>query len=123
MPDPMTDPMTDRGQAGFSLVEMMVAILLLSIAIVGAFRVLDSGVTGATGEETRLLAELVALNRAAELALGETGLPARVDLGGRTWTIETADAATEGGFVETTLRVLPEGGGPGARIVGWRAAP
>ena len=108
-------------QAGFSLVEMMVAILLLSIAIVAAFRVLDSGVTGAGGEQSRLLAELVALNRAAELALGETGLPDRVSLGGRDWQVTTGDTATEGGFVETTLTVVPVAGGPGARLVAWRA--
>ena len=112
--------MTPLRDKGFSLVELMVAILILSIAILGAFRVLDSGVAGARGEEDRLLAELVALNRAAELALGETGLPARVALGGRDWDIVTEEAATEGGFVETTLIVAPASGGAGARLVGWR---
>ena len=91
--------------------------------MLGAFRVLGAGIRGADDERTRLLAEQVALNRAAELRLEGAGLPGEVTLGGRDWDIATRDAATAGGFVETTILVTPQAGGPGARLVTWRSAP
>jgi general secretion pathway protein I len=112
----VTEPKAD---AGLSLVELVVAILILSIAIVGAFRVLDMGVRQAGDERSRVLASLVLLNRAAELRLGESDLPGEVDMGGRRWSVSSVEAATEGGFVKTTLTATQSDGGPGARIVVW----
>jgi serine/threonine-protein kinase len=68
-------------------------------------------------ERDRVLAETVALNRAAELRLGETGLPDLVTLAGRTWVVATTGAATEAGLVEMDIAVTAQGGGAGARIV------
>jgi general secretion pathway protein I len=103
--------------AGLSLVELAVAILILSIATIASFRVLDQGARQASSERDRVLAETVALNRAAELRLGETGLPDLVTLAGRTWVVATTGAAAEAGLVEMDIAVTAQGGGAGARIV------
>lgn len=112
----VTEPKAD---AGFSLVELVVAILILSIAMVGAFRLLDMGLRQAEDERSRVLASLVLLNRAAELRLGEADLPGEVDLGGQRWSVSNDVAVTEGGFVEATLTATQRVGGPGARIIVW----
>lgn len=108
-------------EAGVSLLELLVAVALLSIAVVGLFRVFDAGVSGAAGDRDRLLSGLIARNRAEELALGMRGLPGRVTLTGRQWLIETDTRRTSGGFDEVVLIVRPAEGGAGSRLVTYTA--
>jgi general secretion pathway protein I len=103
--------------AGLSLVELAVAILILSIATLATFRALNQGARQAATERDRVLAEAVALNRAAELRLAESGLPDRVTMAGRIWSVAATEAPTEGGLVEVDIAVRTQEGDPGARIV------
>ena len=103
--------------AGLSLVELAVAILILSIATLAAFRALDQGVRLAVTERDRVLAETVALNLAAELRLAESDLPDRVNMAGRIWSVVATEAPTEGGLVEVGIAVMTQDGDPGAGIV------
>lgn len=108
-----------RGR-GVSLVELVVAVLILSVGVVAALRALEAAGRASTGLSARFLAEQVALNRAAEARLFgldfARGLPPEVEMGGRRFRIEIVELPTRGGLVEAELRVAAEGEG-GVRLV------
>lgn len=109
----------DRGQdRGLTLIELAIAVFVLAVASVAAMRAADQSRLAIGGETPRLLARVVAQNRAEELRLyGATArLPATVTLGGHTITIESDSAATEAGLVRMTLVARAESG-PGAQVV------
>jgi general secretion pathway protein I len=106
-----------RGDAGVSLIEVAIAVLILSIALIGTFRVIDQGTRQVSGERERVLGRLVAQNRAAEMRLAQPGLAETVDLGGRRWVVRTGDARTSAGFDEVEILVTPAGGGATSRLV------
>lgn len=56
-----------RRAAGFTLVEILVALLILGVALTAAFRALGATTLSAAGLQTRQLADWVAANRLAEL--------------------------------------------------------
>lgn len=105
---------------GFTLIELAVAVAILAIGTMAAYRSFDQAQRGIGGQLGRALAAEVALNRAAELRLGGMAagrsLPDRVTEGGTGFRVAVDEAATEGGLVEATIRVTAEGG-PGARLV------
>ncbi len=103
--------------AGVSLVELIVAVAVLSIAVVGLFRVFDHAVRSAGGERDRLLAGIVAQNRGAAIALGLDDLPTQERFGGQIWQVDISDQATEGGFREVTLDVRARASGAGVQLV------
>ena len=113
------------GDAGISLIEMVVAVLVLSIGVIAGFQSLGQSQRGIGGEVPRLLAQNVALNRAEELQLlgaaAGGALPGEVLTGGIAWTVETETAATEGGYVEARIRVSAPGQ-PGAVYVVYAPA-
>lgn len=106
--------------AGISLIEMVVAVLVLSIGVIAGFQSLGQARIGIGGEVPRLLAHNVALNRAEELlmlgAAAGAGLPDTVLMGGIAWRVEVDQSATEGGFSEARIRVGAPGQ-PGAVYV------
>lgn len=109
-----------RQDRGITLLELMIAILVLSIGTLAVFRTLDQSRREIGGEMQRHLARSVAANRAAEiriygLARG-LGLPATVQQGPYDWTIKTTRKETEGGLYEVHLAVSSVGG-PGAQLV------
>ena len=95
--------------AGISLIELVVAVLVLSIGVIAGFQSLGQSRLLIGGELPRLLAHNIALNRAAELqilgAAAGGGLPGRVLAGGIEWQVSVEQAPTEGGFVEARIRV------------------
>lgn len=94
---------------GISLIEMVVAVLVLSIGVIAGFQSLGQARVVIGGELPRLLAQQVALNRAEELQImGATaggGLPGTVMMGGIGWQVDVTQSATEGGFVEARVKV------------------
>ena len=104
---------------GLSLIELAVAIVILSIGTLAVIRATDQGTRALAGAAPRALAALVAENRAEELrAFGTAAaLPDRVTMGGRDFVIETARAATAGGLIEARITVQGADGGPGALLV------
>ncbi len=108
--------MSER-DTGLSLVELMVAVVVLSIAVIGLFRVFDQGALAAGSDRDRLLAGLIARNRAEELQLGMTDLPDTALLAGRVWDISIHTEATTGGFARSEIIVQPRTDTAGARLV------
>ncbi len=107
-------------QAGISLIEVLIAVLILSIGVVAGYRTLGQSRKVIGEELPRLMARTAALNRAEELkllgAVAGAGLPREVRQGPFTWTLEVDQKPTEGGFVEAAVRASAPGQ-PGARYV------
>ncbi|WP_088626441.1 type II secretion system protein [Oceanicola sp. 22II-s10i] len=108
---------------GLTLLELAVAILILSIGSLAALRATGQSQRAIGGGMPRLMAEVVARNRVEELRIpappgAAPALPATVEMGGRSFAVTTRTEATEGGFVRVTVTARSEGGaGPGALLV------
>ncbi len=109
-------------ERGITLVELAVAILILSIGLIATLRTVDQSRRGIGEEPARYLARQVALNRAEELrfyGLAAAGtLPQSVPMGAGVWTITQTQEATAGGFYKVTLQVSAPGQ-PGAVLVAY----
>jgi len=106
---PVTQIKTDRG---FTLIELVIAIFILSIGTLAAVRTLDQSRVQIGGAVPRYLAQSVVENRAAELrvlglALGQS-LPERVAQGRYEWQIDTVAKKTQSGLYEVTLTALAQ---------------
>lgn len=114
--------MTRRGggQAGFSLIELLVAVLVLSVGVIAAMRSVGHSTRVLAEETDRLMAQTVALNRAEELRLigaaRGRSLPRAVAMGRTDWQVSMDEAPSQGGLVEVTIAVTAPGR-PGARLV------
>ena len=76
---------------GFTLVEALVALLVLGIAAAGLLTAADAHVDRVRGLELRAMAGLVAQNRAVELTLpGESEGTRQVEFYGRRWSVTAA---------------------------------
>lgn len=116
-----------NGARGLTLVELAVAILVLSLGTLAALRTIDQSRHVIGGEETRLLAEQVALNRIEDIRLygASARLPGTEAMGHHQFDVDTETRATAGGLLEVTVTVRSEQG-PGARFVSYvsgRGAP
>lgn len=106
-----------RRDAGLSLIELVIAVLVLSLGTMAALAAFGEARRGVGGEGARALALTVAHNRAEELALTQGGdLPAEVTMGPYAWQVTVEEAATRGGLVAATIRVSAPGV-PGAVLV------
>ncbi|MDF1773366.1 MAG: type II secretion system protein [Pseudophaeobacter sp. bin_em_oilr2.035] len=108
-----------EGAAGLTLLELAVAILVLSIGSMAALRVSDQSRLAIGGEAPRLLARIAARNRAEELQLyGPVGtpLPGQVTLGGQRFDLDTKTEATAGGLLRATVTARAASG-EGATLV------
>lgn len=104
-------------QGGVSLLELAVAILVLSIAILAGFRALDQGVRATNDQQQRVLAGVVARNHAEALQLPGPPPASVVSLGGQTWLVSATESRTIAGFSEVEVAVKSTNGGPGAKLV------
>ena len=116
----MRPPLTTaRRDKGMTLVELVIAVAILSIGMIAAWRGYEQAQRGIGGQVGRVLAQQVALNRAAELRLSGLpegrGLPAEVTMGRTQWRVSVTEAETRAGLVATTITVSAAGQ-PGARL-------
>lgn len=109
-----------RAVKGFTLIELAVAVAILAIGAVAAYRSFDSAQRGIGGQLDRAFATEVALNRAAMVRLlGGTAaqdLPPRETMGSIVWDVDQQVANTSAGLMEVTI-VVSADGRPGARYV------
>lgn len=108
--------------AGMSLLELVVAVLVLSIGVLAATRATDQSRLAIGGAQTRVLAQIVATNRAEELRLYANriaeqrfngtieSLPEKVTIGGQQFSLYTAQKVTAGGLVRTQITARSEAG-------------
>ena len=111
-----------KRDAGISLIEMVVAVLVLSIGVTAGFQSFSAARQGIGREMPRLVSQQVALNRAENLQLLGAGVGAslsdRVEMGGIAWTVKVETEPTEGGFVEFRIRASAQGQ-PGTLLTGY----
>lgn len=111
-------------EKGVSLLELIIAVMILSIGTISIMRTLDIAQRQIGDAAPRYLAQTVAMNRAEEIraigwALGR-GLPSVVKQGPIEWSIETQAKTAKGGLYEVTLLVT-QPDGPGASMVIYSA--
>lgn len=106
--------MSPAATRGVTLLELVVAILVLAMATMAALRSTDQATRALGGETVRLMALQVALNRAEEyrlLGAREVGaLPRRLSYGTGEWRLEITEEPTRAGFVQATIRARGESG-------------
>lgn len=111
-----------RSVRGFTLIELAIAVAILAIGAMAAFRTFDAAQRGVGGQLGRALAQEVALNRAAELRVmgmaAGRALPATVRQGRSDWHVEVREALTDGGLVEVEI-VVGAPDQPGARVAAF----
>lgn len=103
---------------GLTLLELVVAVLVLSLGTLAALKAIDQSRLAIGGAETRALAQIVARNRAQELRLfgGSAALPDTVRMGPRDFRVGVETETTAGGLLRAEITVRAEAG-PGAYLV------
>ncbi|MCJ7421075.1 type II secretion system minor pseudopilin GspI [Sphingomicrobium astaxanthinifaciens] len=111
------------GQRGFTLIEMLVALSVFSIAALALLRIDAYAVSTAANLQENGLARLVAANEAALIA-SDPAAPVRgqsarqVVNGGQSFAVVTDVAPTpDPRFRAVTITVRPLAGGPSRRLV------
>ena len=109
-----------RRDRGMTLVELVIAIAILSIGMLAAWRGYEQAQRGIGGQVGRVLAQQAALNRAAELQLSGLdegrALPAEVRMGHTRWHVNVTEDTPRAGLIATTITVFASDQ-PGARLV------
>jgi general secretion pathway protein I len=109
------DPPRD---AGLTLVELAVAVLILAIGSIAAIRATDQARIGIGGAQDRTLAQLVARNRAEELRIDAfANLPSAVALAGQNFTVTTTTKSTAAGLREVTVVARSQNGAGALYVV------
>ncbi|MGJ8615520.1 MAG: type II secretion system protein [Sulfitobacter sp.] len=103
---------------GITLLELVIAVFVLAMGSLAALRATDQARVAIGGAKDRMLAQLVARNRAEELRLPGAGiaLSATEQLAGQSFTITTDTLPTTSGVVEVSISATSRRG-VGARIV------
>ena len=88
----MTGPVRHQKQGGFTLIEVLVALIVVSFGIVSVIQVTSQHVSNISELEKRMLASWVASNHIAEIRhnakverIRSGGDTERFDMGGHTW--------------------------------------
>ncbi|WP_417207603.1 prepilin-type N-terminal cleavage/methylation domain-containing protein [Antarctobacter sp.] len=116
-PNPPNALNAPRNCRGLTLLELVIAIAILSLGTLATLNVIGQARTTLGGATPRLLAQLAAENRAEELRLPASGsLPATVTLGPYSFDIETRQRTTAAGLIRADITVTSQGG-PGATLV------
>lgn len=100
-----------KDEAGFSLIEALVALAVLAIASVGLIRAVESHVDSTRGLERRAAAMWVAENRLVELQLADPAAAQKqVELLGEQWQVQVVRARTEDRAIDKVrVDVTPAG--------------
>ena len=117
-------------EAGFTLIEMLVALAIFSLAALALLRLGGATATNSAGLSDQAMAEIVARNLAVETltdplppTFGLSG--GNVDNGGRRWRwTRMTRRSPEARIQQIEIQVQPEAGGPGqASLTIFRRGP
>jgi general secretion pathway protein I len=107
--------------AGFSLIEVLVALTVLSIAGVAFIRVAQSHIETVDRLEVRMLSDIVAQNTLVELRLDPSRInasPSRVQMADRTWRVTIGSkASSDPDLAEVRISVSEDGGTGAASLL------
>lgn len=107
---------------GLTLLELVVAVLVLAIGSLAALQAVDQSRRAIGGALPRMLAQQVAQNRAEELRLAGLpsglSLPSQVQMGPYSYQITVATKVTASGLIEAEIRAVSSEG-PGAVLVAF----
>ena len=120
----------ERSQTGFTLIEMLVALAIFSLAALALLRLGGATATNSAGLSDQALAQIVARNIAVETltdpqppAFGATQGDA-VNAGRRWRWTRTVGRSPEARIQQIEIAVVPEAGGPGrAGLTVFRRGP
>lgn len=125
----MTGFIAIRGQKGFTLLEILVALTILAVALAAVVRASSSAIQSTDALRTRILAQWVAENRLAELRLarswpgpGVTNGEAPM-LGERFQWKQTVSPSPSSNFRRLELQVMGADGAVQARLVTYLTWP
>jgi general secretion pathway protein I len=109
-----------KQDAGITLLELVLAIFILTLGSVAALRSVNTAGRGIVQEMDRILATQIALNTLEELQLiGPTlDVATTSKMGGRNWSIETRRSTTQAGLTSIEVHVASESG-PGAHFTSF----
>lgn len=115
-PGHMTGWRARRATLGLTLLELIIAVMVLAMGSVAALRATDQSRVAIGGMPSRMVAQIVARNRVQELqlygALGARSLPSEVEMAGRRFQISVRTAATTSRLTEAAITVRgPDGSG------------
>ncbi|SDE37523.1 prepilin-type N-terminal cleavage/methylation domain-containing protein [Ruegeria marina] len=114
-----------RQERGLTLLELVVAILVLSVATLGTYRVMGDAGDQIGQERERMLAQIVAANQIRLLRLAivtDAPEPApRAQIGPYGFALETTTERTAGGLLQVTVTARADSG-PGAHLVSYLPA-
>lgn len=107
---------------GFSLIELVIAVVVLSVASMATWRSFEHSGHAIAGQAPRFIARQVALNRAAELRhyglATARALPERVPMGMWTWTVSLSESEARNGLVAVEIAVSAPAQ-PGQRLTAF----
>ncbi len=110
-----------KRDAGMTLVELAIAVLILAMGTIAALRAVDQSRLAIGGGQDRVLAQLAARNRAEELQLlgtvNSSALPEMVEIAGQNFTLKISTKTTAAGLTETTVTARAERGGGALYVV------
>lgn len=96
---------------GFSLIETLVALLVLGIASVGLIRATEGHIDATRGIEDRAVAQWVAENRLAELSLPVPAPSGPVRMMDRDWSVAVNETrSSDPSLAKIDVAVAPKGG-------------
>ncbi len=98
-------------EGGFTLIETLVALLVLAIATVGLIRTTEAHIDTTRATERRMAALWVAENRLTELGIGPDAIgPQDVEMLGTRWRVETRRQGTDDPALDrVTVEVIAAG--------------
>ena len=118
-----------RSEQGFTLIEMLVALAVFSLAALALLRLGGASATNAARLQDQALAQIVARNLAAEVLTDPAPPPfgtlsGEAINGGRRWLwTRTTGRSPEPRIQQIEIRVVGEAGGPGrATLIVFRRA-